>query len=54
MIKVKPSPKELSAEILTPWRSIILLQIESPIPDRSYSLLPINHSRGLKTFVIYF
>jgi hypothetical protein len=54
MIKVEPSPKELSAEMLPSWRSIILLQIESSIPDPSYSLLPTNRSRGLKAFLINF
>ena len=54
MIKVEPSPKELSAEILPPWRSIILLHIESPISDPSYSLLQANRLNDLKAFLIYF
>jgi hypothetical protein len=39
MIKAEASSKKLSAEILPPRCSIILLQIESPISGPSY-LLP--------------
>jgi hypothetical protein len=53
-IKVETSSKELSAELLPPWRSIILLQIEISIPGPSYSLLQANRSRDLKAFLIYF